>query len=238
MLADAQISAQAGSLGGDVHLPATSLFEMLNFIGSELPVWRDRKDRPMETAETALTSQLCAHLNSASRHSSGWDMLQFRVEETDAAVRARKVDLIAAPSDCVIWVDGRKHTDFDALVPIECKRLPIPKDASRDEREYVFSSTSSTGGIQRFKEGNHGAAYGLGGMIGYIQADDASRWTKEIETWVDGLVTAKQAGWSKADHLELEDNSAATKTTRLKSKHTRNGGLPDIHLRHLWVEMS
>ena len=230
--------SQFGALGSDVQKPGTFLNELLNFVDSELPNWRDRKDRPAEVAETMLTSQLCAHLNSASRHSNGWDTLQFRVEETDAVARGRKVDLVAAPSGCAIWVNGRKYTDFDALVPIECKRLPTPKGGSRDEREYVFSSTSSTGGIQRFKDGHHGSACNLGAMIGYIQADDTANWAERIRSWVDGLVTAKQSGWSASDHLELVDDNLSNRTARLKSNHSRNGSLPDIALRHLWVRMA
>ena len=51
-------------------------------------------------------------------------------------------------SGVAICVEGRRHTDFDSLMPIECKRLPTPKGDDRDEREYVFSEHTSTGGIQ------------------------------------------------------------------------------------------
>src|SRR4051812_14494117 len=73
----------SGSLNKEVHLSAASRYELLDFIANELPRWRDRDDRPNATAETSLTSQLCAHLNSVARHSAGWDFLQFRVEEPD-----------------------------------------------------------------------------------------------------------------------------------------------------------
>jgi hypothetical protein len=162
-------SMQTGVLGKDVHLPATFLHELLNFIRDELPRWRDRKDRKKETSETTLSSQLCAHLNSSARHSEGWDILQFRTEEPDEHNRGRKIDLVPAPSGVNIWVDGRQHTDFDTLLPIECKRLPTPTGSNRDEREYVFSKFGSTGGIQRFKAGHHGGQHKLGAMIGYIQ---------------------------------------------------------------------
>lgn len=101
MLANSSSSpVQAGSLSKDVHLAATSRFELLEFITNQLPLWRDRSDRKIETSETALTSQLCAHLNSAARRSCGWDFLQFRVEEPDSKVKGRKIDLISAPCAC------------------------------------------------------------------------------------------------------------------------------------------
>src|SRR5580692_9734548 len=105
--------APAGSLGKDVHLPATSLYELIDFIAGELPRWRDRADRKRETAETLLSSQLCAHLNSAARHSRGWDILQFRTEEPDEREKSRSIDLVPAPSAAIVWVDGRRYVDFD-----------------------------------------------------------------------------------------------------------------------------
>lgn len=230
-------SLTSGALGQDVHLPATSLHELLEFIGAELPKWRDRADRKPETSETALTSQLCAHLNSAARLACGWDMFQFRVEEPDEVVKGRKVDLISAPSGGAIWIDGRRHVDFDTIMPIECKRLPTPKGTGRDEREYVFSEHSSTGGIQRFKDGNHGAEHGLAGMIGYVQRDSNSDWAKTVHGWINGLVVAGKTGWNSADHIQLESDDTTLRTARLRSTHTRAKNLRQIVIRHFWVQM-
>lgn len=118
--------AQVGTLGRDVQRPATFGHELLDFIAGELPYWRDSPDRPRETAETILTSQLCAYLNGVARHSAGWDILQFKVEEVDEQNKGRKVDLVAAPCGVTITIEGRRHTQFETLMPIECKRLPIP----------------------------------------------------------------------------------------------------------------
>jgi hypothetical protein len=84
MLADfSDGHVQIGSLGKDVDLSATSLDELIDFIAGELPRRRDHPDRSTKLAETALTSQLCGHLNTVTRHSSGRDILQFRIEEPD-----------------------------------------------------------------------------------------------------------------------------------------------------------
>jgi hypothetical protein len=126
LASNAHTSAQTGTLSEDVHLPATSLHELLDFITNQLPVWRDRGDRNKDTSETTLTSQLCAHLNGAARHSVGWDFLQFRTEVPDELVRGRKIDLVSAPCGTTVWIEGRRHVDFDTIIPIECKRLPTP----------------------------------------------------------------------------------------------------------------
>ena len=48
-----------GALRKDVQKPATFILELLDFIRDELPRWRDRPERKLETSETYLTSQPC-----------------------------------------------------------------------------------------------------------------------------------------------------------------------------------
>jgi hypothetical protein len=229
--------AQFGSLGRDVHKPDTFGHELLDFIAGELPRWRDRSDRPRETSETILTSQLCAHLNSAARHSAGWDILQFRVEEADEHHRGRKIDLVTAPCGATIFIEGRKHIDFDSLIPIECKRLPTPDGKDRDEREYVISQYSTTGGIQRFKAGHHGSRHTLGGMIGYVQSETTAVWDARIASWISDLA-GKQVGWSLKDLLQVVRTDTTLRMAICRSSHERQNGLPEIELRHFWIEMN
>lgn len=231
-------SAWSGSLSKEVHRPATFLHELLNFVTDELPRWRDRPERERETSETILSSQLCAHLNSAARHSSGWDILQFRTEEPDEKVKGRKIDLVAAPSNATIWIDSRRHIDFDTLLPIECKRLPTPNGKNRDEREYVFNRHASTGGIQRFKAGHHGAGHMLGAMIAYIQQEKSTFWNKQVAQWINDLTASGQKGWTANDLLHLERNDTARQVAVLTSSHKRENDLSEIKLHHLWVEMN
>jgi hypothetical protein len=239
MLANiSRASAESGSISKDVHLPATSRYELLDFITDELTRWRDRSDRKEATSETTLTSQLCAHLNSAARHSGGWDFLQFRIEEPDERTKGRKIDLVPAPCAATVWIEGRRHVDFDPLLPIECKRLPTPKDKERDEREYVFNRHASTGGIQRFKEGHHGASHKVGAMIAYVQQETRMSWTTRVAEWINELVASGEAGWTAKDLLQLERDDATLQLAVLRSFHTRENGLPDIELRHLWVQMN
>ncbi|NMZ77304.1 hypothetical protein HBO32_29845 [Pseudomonas nitroreducens] len=238
MLADdGVVQVQSGMIGQGVHLASASLYALIDFIADELPKWRDRSDRRSESAETVLTSQLCAHMNSASRKSS-WDFLQFRTEEPDESVAGRKIDLVPAPCGCTVWIDGRRHTDFDPLLPIECKRLPIPAGIKRDKLEYLYSRYSSTGGVDRFKAGRHGAAHMLGAMIGFIQEGAIAPWEKKMDLWTKALVRAKVGGWQKTDKITLHDHDSVRKLGVLKSSHVRNAGLADIELRHLWVEMN
>lgn len=239
MLADfSDRQIQVGSLGKDVHLPAASLDELIEFIAGELPRWRDHPDRSKQTSETALTSQLCGYLNTAARHSTGWDILQFRVEEQDEQQRSRKIDLIASPCGPTIWIAGRRCTQFDTLLPIECKRLPTPRDKERDEREYVINRKATTGGIQRFKAGDHGATHALAAMIAYIQAETPEIWLERLNSWVTDLDAAKLPGWSLRDRIAFESAVEAAGLVMYRSQHARAKGLADIDVRHLWIAMN
>lgn len=228
---------QVGTFSKDVHLPATSLHELLNFIADELPRWRDRPERKSISAEDALTSQLCGHLNSAARLSKGWDILQFRREETDEKQKGRTIDLIAAPCAVRVWIHGRCYYDLQTLLPIECKRLPTPKGKKRDEREYVFTQYASTGGIQRFKAGDHGSEHTLGAMIAYVQNEPVAIWYDRVTKWIKDLGVSAYPAWSANDFLHLENNNLKSRMAIYHSSHTRANGLPDIELRHLWIEM-
>ena len=230
-------SVQAGTLDGDIHLPGEWLSSLVGFIAVTLPGWRDDPKRPTRTGETGLTAQLCARLNSVSRHSPGWDFLQFRREEPDAIRAGRSIDLVVAPSGALIWIAGREYCEYRALLPIECKRLPTPIGKSRDEREYVVSRFNSTGGIQRFKAGHHAAAYARAAMIGYVQDRNIPFWLTQVEAWIDGLVAATVKGWSVDDKLRLATHRTSNRVASLQSNHQRDSGLDPILIDHLWIEM-
>ena len=238
MLADVPISAQAGRLEPEVQLPCTARYDLLDFIADELPPWRDHPQRRPETSETALTDQLCDHLNSAARFSVGWSRVQFRTEVPDEVRRGRIIDLAPKPCGVVIIIEGRRHTQFDTLLPIECKRLPTPKDGDRDEREYVVTGSRTTGGIQRFKFGYHGAAHRLGAMIAYVQQLDFSHWLVQVNGWIRALSAEKDSAWSESDLLVLLEEDSAKGLCTLRSHHQREAACEECDLRHLWIKMN
>jgi hypothetical protein len=236
VLADHFTDQAIGQLDAEVHKPQEWLISLIDFIAEALPGWRDDPKRPKKTAEDALTSQLCAFLNNAT-HSSRWDFLQFRREEPDEVSGGRSIDLVAAPKGVVIWVEGREYSMYNALIPIECKRLPTPTGSKRDQREYLYSQFSTTGGVQRFKAGHHGADHTRGLIIGYLQASNISGWFTQINAWVQALASGAVAGWSMSDIFTLITHDNVKKLGRLESSHSRSSALAPIALAHLWIEM-
>jgi hypothetical protein len=236
MLADAPQAIQVGRLAPDIHLPGSARLALLDFIAAELPRWRDHPDRPAKTAETALTEHLCDHLNSASHGSEAWSHVQFRTETGDETAAGRKIDLSVKPRAANIIIEGRRHSQFQALLPIECKRLPTPSDRDRDEREYVAVAKGTTGGIQRFKFGHHGAAHSFAAIIGFVQEQSFDEWLEKINEWIRNLASTSGLPWSARDVLQRA--SADDVVCTLDSKHERSSGLAECHLRHLWVAMN
>lgn len=220
----------------EINLEPGWSVNFLAFVYSRLPEWRDDPERQHESSEIRLTSQLCVYLGSVCRE-EGWDFLQLNVEHPDERVRGRSLDLVASPSGVTIYVEGRKYTHYEPLLPIECKRLPTPPGPRRDNREYLFNSASSTGGIQRFKAGNHSSVHTRAAMIGYIQSHTAEHWVKQIAQWIRELA-GSEPDWQRSDGLTLLNNDEKSGVAMLKSTHNRRGGLSPIGLRHLWVVMT
>lgn len=228
--------AVAGALDGDLLLGSEWHRAFLDFIAGLLPYWRDDPSRPRADGETKLTAQLCARISSALRHGP-WDFLQVRREEPDEASAARALDIAVAPAGTRILVEGRVYTEYNTLLPMECKRLPTPKGHERDEREYLYSQYKTTGGVQRFKAGHHGSLHSRAAMIGYVQQHDVAHWTTQTDQWIDQLEAAKQPGWKASDKLELAHHDTTNRVGQLRSTHQRDKGFADIELDHLWIEM-
>lgn len=237
MLANSMSEIRSGRLGDDVHLRSTAKIALLDFIANELPRWRDHPERPEELAEDRLTDHLCDYLNSAAYHSTAWDHIQFRTETGDEAQANRTIDLAAKPRTALI-IEGRRHSIFDTLVPIECKRLPTPSGSKRDEREYVFNKYRSTGGIQRFKEGHHASNHNLAAMIAYVQMETCKFWERKVSNWIGDLRRSGEVGWTAADFLHVTRIDNVQKTVALQSRHGRRNGLTEIELRHFWIQMN
>jgi hypothetical protein len=238
MLASHQHAGSVGFFSEDVQARDTFVYEVIDFIGRQLPIWRDRPERPNEDNETRLTSSLCGHLNTACYRVAGFDILQFRNEEPDQQDRNRTLDLVVAPRGVTLVVGSRRYSDFDYFLPIECKRLPTPTGDRRDEREYVFNGNSSTGGIHRFKMGRHGAGCSVGVMIGYVQQESVAHWHETTSRWIRNLVAEQAPGWSDGDVLRLVGFDQVRRFGELESRHARTADQTVIALRHLWVEMN
>ena len=215
--------------------------QTIDFVLTQLPAWRDDRDREPKEAEEDLNGQLCKFLNTRAR--SVYPMAHFHHEEPQT--RRHRVD-VSALATKPIWAGSRRYSIYEPFLVLEGKRLPAPPPRDR-EREYVTGADSRsrapTGGIQRFKLGLHGAAVETAAMIAYVQQGTPEHWHKTINQWIADL--AKNPGddacdWTKGDMLHQLREDVLRAVTGCRSSHARSSDTRSgtIELHHLWVVMN
>lgn len=238
MLADRGPKRQSvGSLGQPGYRPHHSILSVIDFISRHLPRWSIDPERPPARAETELSSQLCVFLNDAAR-TTGFDFVRFEHQVPDDRRGGRSLDLAAFPGVHSIRVDGRNYSRYDLLLPVECKRLPTPSGARREEREYVSTRSRTQGGIQRFKLGLHGGNHEIAAIVGFVQAETLAHWHDTINAWISELDDTWRGEALLPADLEHPLHGDGASSCHLRSSHGRRAGIsPTIELHHLWVLM-
>lgn len=214
--------------------------KIVSFIEQELPVWRDRPERPNLDDEPHLNEFLCGHLNSASRRQC-FDSVQFLTEPVQTA--GRRGDIAVKPLG-TIRVEGIDYHDFQQLLPIECKRLPTPPDSRRSDLEYVHGVPGHrTGGIERFKHGLHGSTNNKALIIAYVQAESFTHWLAAINSRLIKLATdgVDDGIWNPSEPLSDTASAHSSKVQRLKSCHRRlcpPCSTANTEMEHIWLLMN
>ena len=219
-------------------LEANALVERtIEFVLNELPIWRDDPNREPEEAEERLNAQLCKFLEVAARRSL--KMVFFHHEEKQTGTR--RVDFSASPTEGQ-FVGTTFHTIYKPFLVFEGKRLPAPKGQPKREREYVTGGEETSGGIQRFRLGLHGAGQGVAVIVGYIQKGTPAEWFGQINVWIKQLENEQGADgleWLSQDELLGFSENKSKHVSITNSSHARTGVVSSrkIHLKHLWVKL-
>lgn len=214
--------------------------KIVTFIEQELPVWRDRPERPDLDDEPHLNEFLCGHLNSASRRQC-FDSVQFLTEPVQTA--GRRGDIAVKPLG-TIRVEGIDYHDFQQLLPVECKRLPTPPDSRRSDLEYIHGVPGHrTGGIERFKHGLHGQQNQRALMIAYVQAETFNHWLTTINTRLAKLANdgVDEGIWNPTEPLSHSTSAHSPEVQRFKSCHRRLRppcSTDKVEMEHIWLLMN
>ena len=117
-----------------------------------------------------------------------------------------------------------------AIFCIEAKRL------FDYNKEYVYSNTGISGGIERFKKGIHGEGLTHSAMFGYVQKHDFEYWYSKINKWIDEIIIddSQEIEWNKND--KLIKVSCNSKTAKLISDSKREKD--SIVLYHIWLNLA
>jgi hypothetical protein len=114
---------------------------------------------------------------------------------------------------------------------LEAKRLPTPGTG----REYI---EGKSGGVERFKRGDHGRELRTVGMIGYVQRKSFAFWQDALNGWIDELIASPSSGvpWDEQDKLIPE--TASERLATLRSSNLRVTDEKRLKMRHLWVQLA
>ena len=127
--------------------------------------------------------------------------------------------------DLAFYLDGNDK----AIFCIEAKRLA---DYSK---EYVYSKSGRSGGIERFKKEIYGKFLTHSAMFGYVQKNDFSFWFSKINYWIDELIKdeSQNIEWTEED--KLTKIYFKQKKAKLISKNKRRKDY--IFLYHFWIDL-
>lgn len=165
-------------------------------------------------------------------------------QHEDPQHRRRSGDIGVHSTEDVTQIGASGYAIYKPFMIIEAKRLPAP---TRDrEREYVTGTNqttgSATGGIQRFKLGQHGAQVETSVIVGYIQSQTVQHWHAAINQWITDLVAKPSSDgcdWSQTDTLGQLFCNEEQGTSTTESTHQRFGECvtPFIRIHHFWIVM-
>jgi hypothetical protein len=233
--------------------PNQVINKTIEFIYEQLSAWRDDPLRNSEHKEEKLNSQLCHFLNSKDEFPN----LRFHHEEFQAG--DKQVDISVHFSKTTLFA-GETKSIYDPILVAECKRL------YNSNKEYVTGGKKDSGGIQRFKLGQHGGKHDIAIMIGYIQDKSPKDWHIKINKWISFLAVGRWGDdfdcpefesikqeayesckmlnpycceWNNNEILGTLTEDTISGTASCNSTHSReNSSTSEIEIHHLWVVMN
>lgn len=220
-------------LSGEVLPHNLSVAIIVSFVRKQLSLWSADPDTPKNKAENCLNESLCGFLNICSR--SDLPLCHF-IHEASQRGR-RKVDLAAKPIQ-KIYVKGHLYSKNDPIFAIEGKLLPPP--GKKREREYLTGLDGKiTGGVQRFKLGEHGGKLHEAGIVGYVKKHSLQYWFETINSWIDELILSDEhIEWKEGEKLtSFHENNYSAYMTSENSRNAEKCNSNTILLHHFWVIM-
>lgn len=178
-----------------------------------------------EENEKRINEMLATYLNHCTADFFYIDTFRF------SFIKDTSIELSNYNPDIGVMLGNKMSSTTNSFFHIECKRLPA-RD-KKAEREYV---QGKLGGIQRFKEGNHGKGLDYSAMVGYVQSDSFESWHQKINSWIEDLIqTEDKLIWKSEDKIVPRSTESKKKYT---SSHSRLLHQSPIVLYHYWVAIN
>lgn len=211
----------------------TLVDQTIEFVWASLSLWKDDPDRPYVKAEEDLNGQFHDFLSLRATHE--FPMIFFRHEQRQKG--QRKVDLAAKPTNPVV-IHGIRYSPYQPIITIEGKRLPAPQ--KNRKREYVTGENGKiSGGIQRYKLGEHGGEHDVAIIIGYVQEQSLQYWYTTVNSWITDLVKTHPDEWGIDEKLSAFQIEHSAVTAKSISKHPRiiGSNTQKIRILHFWISL-
>jgi len=177
-----------------------------------------------EENEKRINEMLATYLNNCTTDFFYIDTFRF------SFIKDTSIESSNYNPDIGVMLGNKMASTTNSFFHIECKRLPARKKTV--EREYV---QGKLGGIQRFKEGNHGKGLKYSAMIGYVQSNSFEYWYLNINSWIEELIPSENTlNWSASDKLTPNIEGSFH---RLSSLHQRINNPDPIKLLHYWISV-
>ena len=174
-----------------------------------------------EENEKRINEMLATYLNNCTSDFFYIDTFRF------SFIKDTTIESSNYNPDIGVMLGNKMASTTNSFFHIECKRLPA---RAGHEREYV---QGKLGGIQRFKEGNHGKGLNYSAMVGYVQSESFETWREKVNSWIEELILAEtELNWQNDDKIIPCSTGSYQKYT---SSHTRLQHKEPIILFHYWI---
>jgi len=174
-----------------------------------------------EESEKRINEMFATYLNNCTIDFFHIDTFRF------SFIKDTSIESSNYNPDIGVMLGNKMASTTNSFFHIECKRLPARKGF---EKEYV---EGNQGGIQRFKEGNHGKGLNYSAMVGYVQSESFDIWHEKINSWIEELIVSEnELDWKNEDKIIPRSTEVYQKYT---SSHTRLQHKEPITLYHYWI---
>jgi len=220
MIAEKSISYDIGNpdFGIKGRLTAQQIQSVIISTGDKFISHIAKSDYQVEILnENYLTQEFAAILNRSLKDFPFCVQKTYHDIYTPNANAQRSVDFYFYP--------GEEGESTRSIYSVEAKRLPAP-DRTR-EKEYVIGNKKNTGGIERFKNEEHGKGLNECGMLAFVEDKSFEHWFNKINEWIC------DENWKTCEQLsEFEQSKNFAKSF---SKVHRT--IEDLILFHFWISL-
>lgn len=133
----------------------------------------------------------------------------------------------------IAFVSSEQGRSKEKLYTVEAKRLPTGKGREKEYIHGFFSNGSPSGGIHRFKTGDHGYGLSESGLVGYVEEYDCNYWHDTINQWIADKAKELPDEWKEDEKLcDFEFDSKSSCSISRSIAHRSDNS---IKLFHLWI---